>query len=244
MISLTPNTFNNLKLFLLNCNSINPKLGEIKELMKEEIPDVFCFTETWLSSYIPKFHNYSAEWVNRDSHGGGVGIVVKKTLEYRTRPLTKYHRGHLEVIAIDMYINNDTISLLNVYNPNQNITIDELRHYTLQLSDKFILLGDFNAHTPILSSTTTHSDQTGKSIEEFVTTDNVSLLNPIDFHTYFDRRSGKPSCLDLCFMTPELVTLSTISTQTDVGSDHLTLQILLNINYRESYCQQKEMENH
>ena len=58
--------------FLLNCHSINNKLGEIKLMLYTRKPDIFCFTETWMSRFEPKFIDYVAIWKHRGGPGGGL----------------------------------------------------------------------------------------------------------------------------------------------------------------------------
>ena len=84
------NSKGNLKLYLLNCNSINTKLGEIKDFLATHKPDIFCFTETWLNKYIPRFNNYVSHWKHRDSADGGLGIVIEQSIPHTTYPLPKW----------------------------------------------------------------------------------------------------------------------------------------------------------
>ena len=219
-----------LKIMLLNCCSLIPKLGELKELIKLKQHDIYCFTETWLNKFIPKFHNYSAEWRNREGQGGGgVGILIHRTLEYRNLPLIPFQNGHLEVIAIKIFINKNPVDILTLYNPNKNVTVEEFKHYINQLADRYIIVGDFNAHSNILNSSTNRPNQTGKALEDILTSENLNMINPTDFFTYTDRRTGVQSCLDLCITTPDLHPLATISCIEDVGSDHKPVEILFNV---------------
>ena len=61
-----------LSMFLINCHSINNKLGEIKLMLYTRKPDIFCFTETWISRFEPKFIDYVAIWKHRVEPGGGI----------------------------------------------------------------------------------------------------------------------------------------------------------------------------
>ena len=223
------NKTDQLKLFLLNCNSLNPKLGEIKELIRSNLPDVFCFNETWLEKYIPKFNNYMAEWKHRNSSGGGVGIIINRALSYRPINLIPFKNGVLEAIAINLFVENCTIGILNIYNPNKNLTFEELLHYKNQLSKVHVIVGDFNGHSPILDDNK-KSNFTGRTLEEFISTENINLVNPKNFYTYIDRRTGRQSCLDLCLTTPELTPLTSIIQKADMGSDHLVIQLTIDIN--------------
>lgn len=210
---------------LLNCNSINTKLGEIKDFLVSVKPDIFCLTETWLQNYIPKFKNYSSHWKHRGQLGGGLGILVADGIPHRDFHLLPFPNGHLEVQALTVFTDNSEIQILNIYNPNKNVTLNEFEHYTNQLGPKFLVMGDFNAHTPMLSSNTTASNQTGHSLEQLLLNNNICLNNPLNFYTYLDRRSGRKSCLDLCLSTPNLSSDINMRHQKNLGSDHKTIQI-------------------
>lgn len=220
----------NLTIYLLNCNSINNKLSEIKKLLLEHEPHIFCLCETWLNNkYIPKFFNYISEWKHRGAAGGGLGILLHKEIHYKNLVITEYDGGVMEVQAIEVYIrNSDPIKILNIYNPNKNVTIDEMEFYLNQLGDRFLVAGDFNAHSAVLDTNVIHPNPTGITLENLLLNNNVSLINPVNMYTYLDRRNAKQSCLDLCLSSSELSTVLDITPFEDVGSDHLVLKVTAN----------------
>lgn len=218
-------TANETNICLLNCNSINTKLGEIKDFLFSNQPDIFCFCETWLSKYIPKFRNYTAHWKHRGHLGGGLGILVAGGIPHKELLLEPFPGGNLEVQAISIHAKYSKIQILNLYNPNKNISVAEFEHYIKQLGTRYIITGDFNAHTPVLSTHTTVCNPTGQSLNLLLSNNNICLNNPINFYTYLDRRSGRQSCLDLCLSSPDLSPHITMRQQKDLGSDHKTVQI-------------------
>ena len=117
-----------------NCRSINTGLIELKLLVYNIKPDFVALSETWLnenSKYIPKFYNYSAEWVNREtSSGGGLGMLVKSGLIYKNVNLDPFNNGVMEVQCIEVLLSNrEYLKILNVYNPNKNVSMNEMNHY-------------------------------------------------------------------------------------------------------------------
>ena len=221
----------NLNICMLNCNSITNKLGEIKNFMVNIKPDIFCLSETWLTKYIPKFRNYICHWKNRNNHGGGLGILVSAGVSHRDLPLAPFAGGFLEVQAISVDSGRSGLSILNVYNPNKNISVAELEHYIDQLGSSFLLMGDLNAHTPILCQRDINSNGTGKTLEHLIGNQNICLNNPYNFFTYLDRRSGSQSCLDICLSSPSLSPHISMNLQEDLGSDHKTVQMWLKYDY-------------
>ena len=55
------------------------------------------------------------------------------------------------------------------------------------------------------------------------------MVNPIDLYTYINPVTGKGSCLDLCFTTPNIAANTKVTLGTDVGSDHCTVEIELQL---------------
>ena len=224
----------NLTLLMLNCKSINSKLGEIKLLCYSEKPDIFCLSETWIKEvkYEPKFINYSIEWKHRvnPGGGGGLGILIKRGVQYHKLNLIPFPNGVLEFLAIKIYENNNKYTcILNIYNPGAPLSTNEFRHYINQLGSRYIVLGDFNAHSIILNDRCKRRNATGKTIEELVLDDNICLINPINFFTFIDSATGCRSCLDLCFASPNIAINCEISLAKDVGSDHYPVKVEVNI---------------
>jgi hypothetical protein len=127
----------------------------------------------------------------------------------------------LELQAVKLrLVSGNYFSILNLYNPNAAVTLQEFTHYTNQLTSPFILTGDFNAHSPLLYSTCPRPNFTGHSLEQLLLTTNLTLLNGIDFHTYIDRRTGRGSCLDLFLISSDVSPYFHLDRLRDVGSDH------------------------
>ena len=222
------NTFN---ILFLNCKSLNCKLGEIKLLLYLEKPAVFCFNETWMKKeYEPRFIGYSTIWKNRDDGYGGVGILINNEYSYKEINLVAFDGGVLEVQAINVMLeSSEMISIFNCYNPNEHVTIHEVRHYIQQLSRKFIIVGDLNCQTQVLDTKCTRSNFTGRMLETLLTEDPICLINPRDMYTYVSFSNLKKSCLDVCLSSPNIASLTTIECKQDVGSDHYPLKVVVNI---------------
>ena len=156
----------------LNCRSISNKLGEIKLMLYTKKPDFMALSETWISNskYEPRFVDYQVEWkhrVNGGGHGGGLGLVLRKGIQYSVLNITSFAGGMLEVQGIKIYMSDGYhISLLHIYNPNKYVQLNEILHYIAQLGNRFMIIGDFNAHSPLLSSRCKSSDGTGRAIED------------------------------------------------------------------------------
>ena len=196
-------------------------------------PDVVAFSETWLSwgtKYIPKFVNYTGVFKNRVTFAGGLGFLVKHGVQHQNINLVPYQSGYLEVQAVKVVtINSKQLCILNIYNPGKAVTVEELRHYIAQLGDYYIITGDLNAHTKILDSNCNNENSTGKSLENILINDNVCINNPLNMYTYVSPTTGKRSCLDVCMSSSNIAPLVQVTTSSDIGSDHVPLKILIEI---------------
>ena len=219
----------------LNCRSLNNKLGDVKLLVYVQKPDYVLFSETWIASNkgnFPKFYNYSSEWKCRPHRtGGGLGILVRRGLQYQTVDLQPFNGGVLEVMAIKIFSSDDrTISILNIYNPNKDVSISELNHYINQLGTTYLIAGDLNAHTPILDDRDLTSNYTGRTLEDLISDGRTCLINPINFYTYINVANYRRSCLDICLSSENIAPLTSLTLMRDVGSDHMPILIETCIN--------------
>lgn len=147
--------------------------------------------------------------------------MVHRSLCCRVIDLVPFQAGVLEVQAVELILSSGTsFSVVNLYNPNAAVSLQELLFYVEQLPSPLLLAGDFNAHTPMLSSSCVRSDVTGRSLEQLLLSVAITLLNPIDFVTYIDRRSGRGGCLDLLLVSSSMAPYFTLERLRDVGSDH------------------------
>ena len=222
---------NELYIISLNCRSIYSRLSELKLLVYKEEPHIVCLSETWaVQNRIPSFINYRSHWKHRiGSRGGGLAILVRSDIVTIPKLLTEITSG-LEVQTVTILMENYKIDLLNIYNAERNTNMNTFLHYFQQLSRKFIIVGDFNAHHHIWSKMGTPSNITGNSLAAILgNRDDISLATPPQLTTYIDARTANESTLDLCFMSSNLMNPSIIDALPCVGSDHLPIRIKLNI---------------
>ena len=222
----------NLNIIGINCRGLSTKLGEFKLMTYIQKPEMVFLQETWLSKFEPKVIDYLPIWKHR---AGGLGIMVRRGIQHQEIKLTPYANGFLEYQAIKVYLDKaNTLVLLNIYNQGRNISIEEFRHYINQLGKKFLLIGDFNAHTPLLTNKSSKRNPTGKALEQLLTEDSICIKNPMNMYTYLSPTTGKLSCLDLCLTLPNLAAITHMEAGTDIGSDHRAIKITVQVK-PESY---------
>ena len=165
---------------------------------------------------------------------GGLMIVIRKDLIYNEKILQPYPNGKLEVQVVTIKEKSYDLDIMNVYNaPNNTIDKTEFLHYKNQLSRKFYIVGDLNAHHPQWEpSKNIISNGSGRTIESIVNdlNNNILLATPPDLPTCTDVRTGKTSTIDLMLCPPVLLNITNIVTLGDLGSDHTPLLAVAQIN--------------
>ena len=92
------------------------------------------YLTTWITHHEPKFQGYHAYWENRPTLGGGIGILIKTGLAHSVVPLLPFPDGVLDVQAINIHLRDgEIVTIMNVYNPNENLSYNEILHYLNQI---------------------------------------------------------------------------------------------------------------
>ena len=97
-----------------------------------------------------------------------------------------------------------------------------MNYYLNILGDKCILIGDWNAHSPIWDNRG-RQNTTGRNL--VIESSPIQLINDTSFQTYIDFATRTTSCLDLCFGTNNLGNISDFKRGRDIGSDHFPIEI-------------------
>ena len=219
------NSEKNILLIQLNCNGIQNKLIEIKLYIYTNKPDIVCLCETFVKRCEPRFVGYKGFWCNREGNRGGLAILIRRDIPAREKNLTPWSTEvqSLEYQCLQVYMKQQWITIMNVYNPHQDISLEELDHYYSQMDGELIMVGDFNGHSPTWDQRG-RTNATGRSIEDFIANSRLGLLNDISQPTYIDHRTNTLSCLDLCITSRLLYNCGEMRRGTDLGSDHFPME--------------------
>lgn len=230
-IKRTRESERNILVIQFNCNSIRNKLPELKVYIYTTRPDIVCLCETFIKKYEPKFIGYLCHWYHRVGHKGGLAVLVRRDIPCKEKTLIPFRTQNLELQCIEVFLKQQWIAIVNVYNPNLNISLEELRHYCSQITGEMIMIGDFNAHSPTWDSRG-RTNATGKALEELLANSRLGLLNDSSIPTYIDHRSNTTSCLDLCIASRLLFNCGELKRGKDLGSDHFPIECTFKL---ESY---------
>ena len=208
-----------------NCRGVRPNYEDLLLLINNLSPTLICLQEIKTkANYSINPKNYTTYQKTTDgvmAHGG-VSILVNKNTPHSYLTLNT----PLQAVAIRVALNKHTkcSSVCNIYlPPDDPLSLLELERLLQQLPKPVLLLGDFNAHSPLWGDK--RLCQRGKLIEQFITNNNLIFLNS-GTPTYIHSSTGSLSCIDLSICSPELYTSLNWDTLKDThGSDHLPITI-------------------
>jgi len=226
------NSLNDFNIVQFNCRSIYANLSELKIFLYTKKPHICCLSETWsVANRLPKFIDYKALWKHRDGRGGGLCILVRTNIIILPSALDPFPDPKIEIQRCKIKFRTFELDILNVYNPNNNISYSEFEHYLNQIGNHKMMLGDFNGHHAIWNQPNIGNNATGNSLKNVLDNfDDINLLTPFSLPTYVSPVSGRTSTLDLCFLSSNLMTGATAELGPCLGSDHYPVIIKLQQN--------------
>ncbi|GFV88472.1 putative RNA-directed DNA polymerase from transposon X-element [Trichonephila clavipes] len=124
----------------------------------------------------------------------------------------------LQAVAVRIHIHS-LVTVCCVYlPPNDVVPQVDLNQLVSQLPAPFILLGDFNGHSPLWGHDDTNSR--GRQIEQLISDHCLCLLNN-DEKTYFHAPTRTFHSLDLAICSPALLPMLNFEVAKDLhNSDH------------------------
>ena len=130
-------------------------------------------------------------YVNEDERAaGGSTILVPDNILHSYVNLDTDLQADAVRITLDK-----TITLCSVYiPPNAPFSLAPLKNLTEHLPTPFIVMGDFNGHSPLWGSKTT-TDK-GKTLEDFLSQEGLCIFND-GTDTYLHPGNGSCSAIDL-----------------------------------------------
>ena len=118
-----------------------------------------------------------------------------------------------------------TITICSLYlPPSENLNIVLLTRLIAQLPTPFVMCGDFNGH-----SVTWGCDKNNSRIDDFITDNNVCLLNDGSY-TYLHPPTGTFTAIDLSLCSPDILMEIDFVVESDsYGSDHFPIVLKIGI---------------
>ena len=146
-----------------NIRGIQANREELQILFCDFNPSVICLQETFMKdNSTVGFRDYSLyQCSGTENNGifhGGVAILVNSSIAHKPVPINT----NLQAVAVRV-----TITVCSIYlPPSQSCNLSDLENLFTQLPTPVLLLGDFNAHSPVWGSNKV--DRRGKIVEDLI----------------------------------------------------------------------------
>ncbi|GFX62127.1 putative RNA-directed DNA polymerase from transposon X-element [Trichonephila clavipes] len=149
------------------------------------------------------------------------GVCLFTSILYPSTVVTLH--TSLQAVAVRIHIHS-LVTVCCVYlPPNDVVPQVDLNRLVSQLPAPFILLGDFNGHSPLWGHDDTNSR--GRQIEQLISDHCLCLLNN-DEKTYFHAPTRTFHSLDLAMCSPTLLPMLNFEVANDLhNSDHFPLLV-------------------
>ena len=214
------------KIIQWNIRSLKQRLVSLSLLINSITPEIFCLQETKLEDANFEYNGnlYKAyHHINKSKKiaAGGTSIFIKRSI-----PQSEIHLNTtLQAKAVKVTLNKP-ITICSIYiAPDENFTKQQLIDLHSQLKPPFIILGDFNAHSPLWEKDRQESDIRAKIIEDFLIQSNSCLLNDLS-PTHINATNLKKTSIDLTFCHPDIAPDFEWSVLNDLhDSDHFPITI-------------------
>jgi len=158
-----------------NIRGIGNKKKEVIHLLNQYKAGIIAIQETMMPTNrlykIPKYTLIAKEGILNHRNHGGVAMYIHEDI-----PQTVVHLNtELQAIAATVHLKSK-LTICNIYNSrNHNLTVNSLKQLYDQLPQPCLILGDFNAYSPMWGCN--NLDARGRNIETFIDQANLILLN-------------------------------------------------------------------
>ena len=168
---------------------------------REGISQLFGLQETFsTNSKTPSFSGFNILTKNslNDRATGGVALLINKSYLFSEVHLNT----PLKVVAARVTLNK-VVTFSSIYlPPSDHVAKTDLINLIEQLPSPFILLGDFNGHSPVWGNESYNSRR--QMLEDLFSEMDLCILNDGSL-TYIHPATGSTSALDLSICGPSLV---------------------------------------
>ncbi|GFU50733.1 probable RNA-directed DNA polymerase from transposon X-element [Trichonephila clavipes] len=206
-----------------NCRGLRTRLADLKSIISTYQPACVALQETFLKSTMTmQVRGYNCVRRDVDGDTSPTGGVCLFTSNLYPSTVVTLHTS-LQAVAVRIHVHS-LVTVCCVYlPPNDVVPQVDLNHLVSQLPAPFILLGDFNGHSPLWGHDVTNSR--GRQIEQLISDHCLCLLNN-DEKTYFHAPTRTFHSLDLAICSPTLLPMLNFEVANDLhNSDHFPLLV-------------------
>ena len=188
-----------------NLNGIRTrkKSGELQRLIAEYDPVCLCLQH--IGDYDTTINNYKLVSQSiKTTTELGTAIYVRNNI---TVDNIIIQSSECQYSATTIHLSkNNKFSICNIYNqPSFNYNLENIRNIITNLPEPYILMGDFNAHSPIWDENCLEADNPGRKIELLMDELNLNCLNEENTYTYLSHTNGAMSSIDITMCSTQII---------------------------------------
>lgn len=222
------NNLNNMGDLIIqwNINSFRTQREQLMVLIQEDQPSIICLQETnFKKDFCGTLKHYNHFFKNRpdEAHAsGGVATYVNKKLSS-----TEIHLDtNLEAVATTILVKSGYLTICNIYLPNsQQFNQQDIQNLISQLPPPFIIVGDFNSHSPTWGSE--KLCPRGRIIDKILEETDIIIMNSGEA-THFNNSYKTFSAIDLTLCSADIAHKIEWKTLEDPhGSDHTPIKLTI-----------------
>ena len=212
-----------------NIRGLGARFEDLKLLLNQFDSKVVALQECKLGEGQPAPREYSPFYSTRGGPEGRAALLIHRSVP--CTPIT-LDTG-LPAVAATITLGK-TFHIVSLYlPPDLAVRKEELEHLFDQLPKPFLVVGDFNAHSPSWGDS--RSDGRGRMIENLVAESNHIILNQKKT-TFIHSAFHTPSSIDLAVASPSFAPDLEWSVHEDLcGSDHFPILLRLGTNVNNVY---------
>ena len=207
-----------------NCRGLSANFEELNSLISRHSPKVICLQETYLKDTnfsIPHYISYNKISHNSSRASGGSSIFVRNDIPHRP-----FNPGNSNLqISCCIATFSSPVTICNIYiPPSYSLLRSDLDDLISLLPKPYIIVGDFNSHSPSWGSD--HFNTRGRLVDSLIFDNNLCILNN-NSPTYLHPATGTFSMIDLSLCDPSAYSLFSdwYVLSSLFGSDHFPIII-------------------
>lgn len=208
------------KILQWNSRSLFSNKSELIQLLNVHDISVAAISETWLKpSYLFKIPGYHCLRHDRLDGKGGTALIIHDSIPFKQ---IFFHTlsNNFQIVAAVV----SDITILSIYIPPSTIFVEnEWSSFISQIRPPYMILGDFNAHSPSWGSELTN--RSGRNLLDFIDTYNLCILND-GSPTRFTPPQQRKSAVDLSLCSSSMISKCSWDILKDpLSSDHFPIII-------------------
>lgn len=176
------------------------------------------------SNHIFKLRGYITYREDRPSHGGGVALCIKRSLNHHVLP--KNNTDLIENVSVEMKINNIPTIFTSIYCPKHTTQFKNDIKKITPTHKNYIICGDFNARHR--SWNCAKANTAGNVLFNMQLRSNFFIYNPSTPTRYPQSNIGRPSTIDIMLTNSPVHFSPLISLENVLQSDHCPVLFSIN----------------